>query len=200
MGRLELPPRRAALGGRVTDARTGLPLPGTRVEIVDAPPGWTAWAEVRARELAARTPPAPPPGTAVAGADGWFRFLDLPPGRYTVAVSVPTLGSRYAAARTTAEVAGGRGWADASTALAPTTVAGRVVDADGEPFAMAEVRVKGSLETAVTDADGRFRIVGVEAGARVVTASARGFHPASAQVALTAPGDTAEVELSLSPS
>lgn len=203
MERLELPRRRVSLAGRVSDAVTGRPLAGARVEIVDAPGEWTTWAAARATELAGRTPPGTPPGLATTGADGWFRFLDLPAGPYTVAVSLPALGSRYAAGGATAPVdavAAGRGWADASLTLAPTTLEGRVTDAAGGPVAMADVRVKGSLESAVTDGDGRFRITGVETGARVVAAAARGVGSASATVRLAQPGETARVTLALAPS
>ncbi|WP_420455085.1 TonB-dependent receptor domain-containing protein [Rubrivirga sp.] len=75
-------------------------------------------------------------------------------------------------------------------------VAGRVVGTDGGPLAGANVVVGGTPRGAATDVDGRFEIVGLEAGAVEVVASLIGYAPARARVALAA-GERAEVRLVL---
>lgn len=192
--------RRLAVAGRVTDAVTGRPLAGALAQITTAPKEFRAWTEIRGAELASRTPPGTPPERAVSDADGWFRYLDLPAGKYTIDVSLPPAGSRYGAARAKTEVsaASAAAWVDASVSLPPTTVRGTVRDDAGLAVPMAEVKVKGSLETTYTDRDGAYTLVAVEAGARVLSVRARGFAPAEAAVKL-AEGKQKTQDVALAP-
>lgn len=197
---LDLVVRRLAMAGRVTDAATGRPLPGAVAQITASPKEYQAWAETRRAELASRTPPGAPPEVAVSGPDGWFRWLDLPPGKYTVDVALPAEGRRYGTARAKVEIkAGGAGWTDASVQVPPTMVSGRVRDADGIAVPMAEVRVKGSRETVHTDRDGAYSLVAIEWGSRTLQVSARGFARAEAVVKLAAAGKAKTQDFTLSP-
>ena len=59
-----------------------------------------------------------------------------------------------------------------ASALAQTTLTGRVTDAEtGEPLVGANVFLDGTMRGAATDADGAFRIEGVPPGAYRLVAS-----------------------------
>src|SRR6185295_7238261 len=103
-GTWEIVRHRAVIAGRVTDARTGRPLPGARVEITAGPPAFTGRPALLARQHGSRWETmAERPDRTRAAADGFFRFLDLPAGPYTLTGSLPGSGSRYGTA--TAQVA-----------------------------------------------------------------------------------------------
>ena len=77
-------------------------------------------------------------------------------------------------------------------------VEGVVLDAEtGEGLAGANVRVAGTALGAATDADGRFRLADVPAGAQSVQASYVGYEPAEAEVDVPE-GGRVEVEVRLS--
>ena len=163
---------RAAIAGRVTDAQTGKPLPGARVAITSGPEVFTA-------------------------GDGFYRFLDLPAGTYTLTASLPGSGSRYGTE--SGQVVLGEDLETVDLELPATTVKGKVKDQAGQAVRMAEVRVQGSGESAWSDAQGNYALSGVEAGARRIEVSARGFQKVSETVAIGQPGATVTRDVTLSP-
>ena len=170
--------QRAAIAGRVLEAGTGRPLSGARVEI--------------AFDKHVRS-----------AADGFYRFLNLPPGQYTLTASLPGSGSRYGTKAETVTLADdGQGNAVLETVdleLPATTIKGKVKDASNEAVRMAEVRVQGSGESAWSDAQGNYVLSGVEAGSRNISVSARGFQKVSETVTLGQPGAVATRDVTLSP-
>jgi iron complex outermembrane receptor protein len=83
------------------------------------------------------------------------------------------------------------------------TVTGRVVDADGEPFAGVLVSLQNADGSATgksttSDGNGNFRIPGVAPGSYTVRATADGFQPATQIVELSADGEVA-VDFAMSP-
>lgn len=68
------------------------------------------------------------------------------------------------------------------------TLSGRVVDASGRGVANAEILIAGTDGSIRSDGDGRFRISGLDAGARTITARRLGFAPAT-KTAMLLPGD-----------
>ncbi|HEX5717921.1 MAG TPA: carboxypeptidase-like regulatory domain-containing protein [Thermoanaerobaculia bacterium] len=163
---------RASIAGRVTDAQTGKPLPGVRVEIASGPEVLTA-------------------------GDGFYRFLDLPAGTYTLTASLPGSGSRYGTK--SAPVTLGEELEIVDLELPATTVKGKVKDQGGQAVKMAEVRVQGSGESTWSDAQGNYALSGVEAGARRIAVSARGFQKVSETVAIGQPGAIVTRDVTLSP-
>jgi iron complex outermembrane recepter protein len=81
-------------------------------------------------------------------------------------------------------------------AAQPGTLSGTVLDADGRPVAYANVGVEGAPLGAATDERGRFLVLNVPAGERVVRASYVGFEPARQAVTVPA-GAAVEVTLEL---
>jgi hypothetical protein len=141
---------------------------------------------------------------AVSARDGFFHFLDLPAGQYTLSASLPDSGTRYGTA--TAQItlsADGQGNVSLGTsdlALPATTVQGRIKSAPNAGVWMAEVRVQGSGERAWSDAQGNYVIPGIEAGTRKLLVTARGFRQKSETVTLGRAGDMVTRDVTLSPS
>jgi hypothetical protein len=195
---------RAAIAGRVTDAGTGKPLPGARIEITAGPAVFTGRLALLAQQHGKRwAAMAERPDRSRAASDGFFRFLDLPAGQYTLSASLPGSGSRYGTVSVqvtlTADGQGNIPLETAALALPATTVQGRVSDATNTAIQMAEVRVQGSGERAFSDAQGNYVLSGVEAGSRKLTIAARGFQSKSETVALGQPGAVETRDVTLSP-
>lgn len=168
--------RRVALGGRVVDSATGAPVEGA---VVDAGPA----------------------GNAVADASGRFAFLDLPSGTYAVSASDPGGGRRRGTAGGKAKVTRSRAgdvrlaWVELQ--LPATTISGKVTGSGGRPVALASVHVVGGTERAYTDAQGRYTLAGVEAGARRLRVRARGHEVAEVDASVDAPGGSKTVDVAL---
>lgn len=203
-GSWEIARHRVAIAGRVTDARTGQPLPAARVQITAGPPAFSGLLPLLAKQHGARweTMAARPDRTRTAS-DGFFHFLDLPAGQYTLAASLPGSGSRYGTATVQVTLAAdGQGnvpMQTATLALPATTIEGRVSGPADAAVRLAEVRVQGSGERTWSDAQGNYVLSGVEAGARKLTISARGFQTKSETVTLGQPGASTTHNVNLSP-
>lgn len=191
---------RAAVAGRLTDAESGKPLAGARVEITAAPPELAARLIVQAEQFGARWAAMEErPDRARTAADGHFHFLDLPAGDYTLTASLPRAGSRYGTESVAVAVTSGS-LAAADMALPPTTVKGRLTGPgpDNEPVALALVRVRGSGERTYSDAAGDYRLSALEKGERTVVVTARGFAaPPPQTVVLADAGAVATLDLTL---
>jgi hypothetical protein len=170
---------RAALIGRVLDARTQQPLADAAVAITAGPAAWTA----RVAALHQGQPAARPDQTAT-DRNGQFHWLDLPPGAYTLGASLP--GTRYAAATGTVTlVATALGTLD--LVLAPTAVTGVVkAGSPAAPLAMARVRFADSDDVGYTAADGSYTLSPIEVGtARALEVSAQNFITTTRAVTLS---------------
>jgi TonB-dependent starch-binding outer membrane protein SusC len=77
------------------------------------------------------------------------------------------------------------------------TVTGRVTDSrSGAPVTSAQVRIVGTTLGAAVDAEGRYRVANVPAGAHEISARTIGYEPTTAPFTLTA-GGTATVNLTM---
>jgi TonB-linked SusC/RagA family outer membrane protein len=90
----------------------------------------------------------------------------------------------------------GLSWAGPLGAQQVGEVAGRVVDAATQQ-PLANVTVTAAERSALTGADGRFRLTGVPAGTHTVRASRLGYDPATQRVTVAA-GQTAVVQIAMS--
>lgn len=68
------------------------------------------------------------------------------------------------------------------------TLSGRLLNAQGQPIASAQICLQGTTTCVTTDADGRFTFTDVPVDARRVVASAPGYDTATLPIALTANG------------
>jgi hypothetical protein len=193
---------RAAIAGRVTEATSGKPLPGARVEITAAPPAFAARLALQAKAGGAGWAAlAERPDRTLAALDGHFHFLDLPAGTYTLTATLPGGGSRYGQATgpvtLTLDPQGKVIFKTIDLALQATVIQGKVVDGDAKAVPMAEVRLRGSAERTYSDAQGKYTLAGLEAGSRELVVSARGFANKTQTVALAQPGAVADVQITL---
>jgi hypothetical protein len=168
----ELLIHQVAVAGRVLDAETNRPIPDALVRISG-----------NGHAMEKRS-----------AADGHYHFMDVPNGSYTVSASVPGRGTRYAAAE--GQVTVSRDPEEnlkmqiMDLRIRPTRIVGRVTGRDDEPVLLAEVRVKGSGERTYSDADGQYKLLGIETstGTRQVVVSAQGYQVASQELELREPG------------
>jgi hypothetical protein len=193
----------AVIAGRVTQGQTGRPLSNALVMITAGPPEFTDLLALKAvqhgrhwESLQNR------PDRTRSAADGHFHFLNLPDGQYTLEVSVPGWGSRYGITQAPATVSRNPdstvNLATVNPVVQPTTIRGRVTNQEGDPVVMAAVQLQGSGERAYSDAQGNYRLLAVETGARTVGASASGFETVSHQVSLLEAGGEQVQDITLS--
>lgn len=173
METLELIQHRAAIAGYVTDAQSGEVIPGAVVQIT-------------ADNLETET-----------AADGFFYFLDLEPGQYTLGVSAPDRGSLYGTVTVpdvaVQDAANGTPIFDvkANVALQPTMLSGTIRRvSDGQPIPNAEVRVLGGEEKTLSEADGSYVLSPLQAGTPNIKASADNYVAIIQQATLTAGEET----------
>jgi len=174
MSTVETVRHRAAICGYVSDASSGAGIAGATVELA-------------AQGLQTQT-----------RADGFYNFLDLPDGSYTLHATAPQLGSCYG----TVTVAGvsvasdgeGRPLLDpkGNLGLRPTRLSGLVQRSDNlAPIAYADVFLRASNLKTKSDKLGQYVVSAVEAGTQTVQVSAPGFTTVSQSVSLNAGQNTA---------
>jgi len=161
-------PVTGAIGGRVTDAGSGLPVAGATV--------------------AAGTK------TATTDASGQYTIGEVPQGSHTVTASATGYSS---SSQTVSVTAGQTSTANFALAKLPSpgSIAGKVTDAaDGSPIAGAVVSCDGVSVT--SNSDGEFVISNLSQGVYAVTASASGYTDASQTVEVLA-GQTSVANFAL---
>jgi uncharacterized membrane protein len=131
-----------------------------------------------------------------------FWFVDLPDGEYSLTAELPAHGSRFGKAKAIATVArdkeGRVKIARANFTLAPTCLRGRVTDTDLKTgLRMAEVRVRGSGEYSLTDAQGAYELTRIESGKRTLVISAQGYETKNEAITLAGPGATQTLDVKL---
>jgi hypothetical protein len=134
-------------------------------------------------------------------ADGRFYFLDLPDGKYTLCAAFPSGGTRFGTGTKDATVSNDAVILDID--LPSTALAGRICDQEDEqPIPLAEIRVAGSGEQTLSSArknpkdSGFYRLTGLEAGARKIRVSARGYKTEDIDVSLNQ-GETKSLDIKL---
>ncbi|HKX29088.1 MAG TPA: carboxypeptidase-like regulatory domain-containing protein [Blastocatellia bacterium] len=191
-----------AIAGKVVDVQTSGSLRGAWVEIETGPAVFNELLAIHRIQFGDRWPTlAERLDRTRTSADGAFQFLDLPGGRYTLKISLPSGGSRYGTAQAQAMVvvgANGKITFETTTiALPSTTVKGRITGPGAGPLQMAEVRIRGSGERAFSDAQGEYLLAGLEKGTRTVLVSAQGFQPAAQNVVLNEAGAVQTLNVAL---
>lgn len=139
--------------------------------------------------------------------DGVFLFMgELPDGKYTLRAFNPSSGARYGKAEGIATVsrdtAGHFKLSYVTLALPATTITGIVTASNREAgLPMAEVRMRGSGERALTNSDGRYVLSGIEPSKnkRTVIVSAQGYKSLRKEITIEQPGAVEQLNLTLAP-
>lgn len=159
-----------AIAGQVSDKETGETIGKAIVEITAMPEKFKTKRSLQALQygsewenLAKRC------DRTTTAIDGFFYFIDLPPGEYTLTASLPSAAARYKIAETTVTLPPSNDnssqpkFAVANLALSPSGIRGKVTDSQGVAIARVNVKILGSGESTVTDDKGEFQLIGLEA-------------------------------------
>ncbi|MBW4631802.1 MAG: carboxypeptidase-like regulatory domain-containing protein [Iphinoe sp. HA4291-MV1] len=174
---------RVAIAGSVTDEVTNQPIAVVVVEVVEHN------LQTQTRE------------------DGFFYFIDLPAGEYTLNVSAPNLGTRYGTATVAnvivKQVEDGKPPEfdlKAKIKLSPTQLVGKVKRKDnGLAIHNALVQLRGSETQTFTDKEGNYILSGIVASQPNVQVLLNGFEISSQKVTLTAGKKTPVDDFNLVP-
>lgn len=159
-----------AIAGQVSDKETGLTIGNAIVEITEMPEKFQTKRSLQALQYGSdwetlakrcdRTTTAP---------DGFFHFIDLPPGEYTLTASLPGAATRYKIAQTIVTFPPAQNTPDspkfalANLTLYPSGIRGKVTDLQDVAIARVNVKIIGSGESTTTDAKGNYQLIGLEA-------------------------------------
>ncbi|MCP4514516.1 MAG: carboxypeptidase regulatory-like domain-containing protein, partial [Delftia sp.] len=95
----------AAIAGRVSDAQTGAAIAGSQVVISAGPETFQKGLALKARQYGESWDSLPErPDRAYTAADGYYRFINLPPGDYALTALLPGSGTRYGQAQASVNV------------------------------------------------------------------------------------------------
>lgn len=187
--------RQVAIAGRVLDAVTKRPIAGAEIKIVQSPPQFQAALKLKALNSKGCD-------RVTSTIEGWFYFVDLPDGSYTLSVSLPSMGTRYGSI-TTQPITVSRASEPFKTVivediLLPTTAIAGTITYQDKPVKMARIQVEGVADSTLSDAEGKYLITGLTESPSVrsiVTVFARGHPPAPAEVQLQQGITTLDFEL-----
>jgi hypothetical protein len=157
-----------AIAGKVSDKETGQTIGGAIVEITEMPEPFKTKLALKALQYGAnwQTLPERPDRTRTA-VDGYFYFVDLPDGNYTLRATLPGTSTRYDSAQTTAIVASGDNEGKPKFAvnidLPPSGIKGQIKNQEGDAVAKAKVQIQGSGEYTFSNDEGNYLLSGLEA-------------------------------------
>jgi Carboxypeptidase regulatory-like domain len=159
-----------AIAGQVSDKETGETIGNAIVEIIDMPDAFKTKRSLQALRYGSEwenlTKRCDRTTTAI---DGFFYFIDLPPGEYTLTAFLPGAATRYKLAQTTVtfppqkDPSNSPKFALANLTLFPSGIRGKVTDLQNVAIGRVNVKILGSGESTVTDAQGKFELIGLEA-------------------------------------
>ena len=198
-GWIELQPTRhqVAIYGRVSDAATGLAIHGAVVETIQMPEAFKTGLALRSLQYGSDwASMTDRPDRKRSAVDGYFYFLDLPNGDYTLMASLPHAGNRYNPSEPVT-VTVDRKPSDniervmVDISLVPTAVKGQITDAaDMTPVMMAKIQLEASSQSTFSDRKGNYLLSNLETAKPPsnrtvnVTVSAPGYQSTSKSIDL----------------
>lgn len=183
---------RVAIAGQVRDKETQLPIPGVLVEISQESGKFKNWLTLHKLQYGENWEKMlKRPDRTLTAIDGYFYFINLPDGKYTLTVSLPGTGTRYGSIKQEVQVSHDSDSIKLSfvdVALPPTAIKGQITDSQKElkPVVMAKVQVEGRGESTFSDSKGNYLLNGIEATKTqcAVKVSAQGYQQASKDIHL----------------
>ena len=188
--KLEAKVHQVAIAGQVCDRETSQPIHQARVKIVGMPDSLKNKLALKAKQYGANWENIPERiDQTYSAIDGFFHFLDLPDGKYKLAVSLPGTGTRYGEAETEVDIIHDGDkikLTAADISLPPTAIKGEVTNKDNTAVVMAKIQVVGSGEYTFSDGEGKYLLTGLEASGtkRTVQVSVQGYQLSSQDVQL----------------
>lgn len=158
-----------AIAGQVSDRETGQTISNAIVEIVGMPDAFQTKRSLQTLQYGSQWETLVKRcDRATTAIDGFFYFLDLPAGEYTLTASLPGAAARYKIDRATVSVppsdnSSQSKFAVANLTLYPSGVRGTVTDSKGDAIARVNVKILDSGESTVTNDKGEFQLIGLEA-------------------------------------
>lgn len=132
--------------------------------------------------------------------DGLFYFLNLPQGEYSLIASVPGSKRRYGVSRKITVTVSNRDrpHSIADLTLPSTNLIGKITHRT-EPITLAEVRVKGSRESAFSNSKGEYILSELESSerSRTILVRAKGYQAKEKTVTLSQPGEQKTLDFEL---
>ncbi|MBD2184314.1 LamG-like jellyroll fold domain-containing protein [Aerosakkonema funiforme] len=195
---IELKPARhqVAIYGQISDAETGLTIQNALVEITQMPETFKQWLILRSQQYGSQWQTLEHrPDRKRTAIDGYFHFLDLPDGEYTLTASLPSAGTCYGTAEIKAIVSrdsqGNYVKTAANMTLPPTAIKGKITDSGGVPIALAKIQIARTTDYIFSDSKGNYLFSSLETSKAPlkrtvnIQVSARGFQSASQSAELS---------------
>lgn len=161
---------KVAIAGQVSDKETGLTIGNAIVEITEMPDRFKMKRSLQALQYGSKWETlAKRCDRTTTAIDGFFYFLDLPSGQYTLNAFLPSAATRYKiidpaiVTVPSSRDSSSQPFAVANLTLSPSGIRGKATDLEGIAIAKANVKILGSGESTVTDNDGTFKLIGLEA-------------------------------------
>jgi hypothetical protein len=195
---LSLPPETGAIVGYVLSAETESPLAGVTIAM--------AWSELGFDRAKVRPIKQERTVSVVTDEGGWYRLCGVPTGTWlsmqlqhggrsgpvlrthlgdTLGLTVRYLSFSASTARAAADTtSAGRDRADAAPLSGTARLSGFVLGPDGAPLAQADVRVRGTVASTRTDAQGSYTLAALPAGTQMLVVRHVGYAIAETSVEL----------------
>lgn len=199
---------KVSIAGEVTDSQTGNPISNAYVRISEAPAAFNSLLNIKAKQnddtwnsMLER------PDRTRTNANGHYHFMDLPKGKYTIVATLGDRYTRYGKAEIEVDVSDNTDedfkYSEGDIKLPSTSVKGVITDkATDEPIVFAEVRVRGSGETTISNNKGEYLLNGLEATdnkSRGIQVVAKGYKLISRNIKLSQPGSVKTLNIGLEP-
>jgi len=183
--------RQVAIAGIVRNAQTRQGMAGVRVQITGMPAALQAKIDFLAQLYGANWKQRP--DRTQTRPDGYFYFLDLPDGDYTLSADWLEAGTRYGSAelpdvKVPQDSEGPIKNKDIlKIDLPPTSLTGIITDEKDQAIVMAKVQLEGSGEYTYSDSNGNYSLIGLEASdqRRKVNVNANCYQSKVARIVLT---------------
>ena len=158
-----------AIAGRVIQGETEQIISGAMVEIIEMPEKLKTILSLKMLQYGSQWEKMNDrPDRKITTSNGYFHFINLPPGDYILEASLPTSGTRYNTVKKTVKVSSSVNGNLATTmtnlVIVPTGIKGKITDADepNKTIINAKVQIQGSQEITFSDRQGNYQLLGLE--------------------------------------
>jgi hypothetical protein len=167
-----------AIAGKVVEGETERVIAGAVVEIIEMPKRFQAILALKAlpygsrwekmRDTPGRSGYRDRPDCKITDNNGYFYFVDLPPGEYLLEASLPGSGTRYSKVQKKVKIShsvnGKNSTMMANMVLSPTGIKGTISEVNDPKKVIlnAKIQVQGSPESAISNQKGNYHLLGLE--------------------------------------